>query len=212
MKYLEAFLKKAEETGLIVPIGRAMLTKACRQLATWHALYPHPALSMSVNVSAEELGDDMRKHIEEVLKETSLEADQLSLEIAESAVLENAEAAMQMVSILQLYGVGLCLDDFGSGRSSLSDLHRFRFNTIKISRSFVSDMNDPERSERSMKFIAAIVGLARGLGIRAVAVGLENEEQARALHQLGCAYAQGFYLAEPMPFEAAGDLLRVRRG
>ncbi len=192
------FIPAAEETGLIVPIGRLVLHEACRRMRQWHDL-PRPddgPLSISVNLSGKQfLQADLISQIGRVLRQTGLDASCLKLEITESAIMEKADLAEQTVKQLQALGVRLHIDDFGTGYSSLSYLHRFPVEMLKIDRSFVCRMN--ARGENS-EIAQTIIQLAHNLGIRVVAEGIETAEQLEQLKKMGCEYGQGYFLSKPV--------------
>lgn len=158
-----AFIPLTEETGLIVPLGYWVLREACRQLKAWQMQFPATPLTITVNLSGKQLLQaDLVEQIKQILQETNLEPYSLGLEITESAIIKNAEAAAIMLSQLKRLGVRLYMDDFGTGYSSLSYLQRFPIDTLKIDRSFVTNVDvDPEKLE----IIRTVVALARNLGM-----------------------------------------------
>jgi EAL domain-containing protein (putative c-di-GMP-specific phosphodiesterase class I) len=170
---------------------------------------PAKPLSINVNLSGRQfLQPDLIERIQDILGESGLEPSRLRLEITESMIMEDGSAAVAKLKQLKELGVQLHLDDFGTGYSSLSHLHRLPTHTIKIDRSFVSRMG---RGERDSEIVATIVSLARSLGMRAAAEGLETAEQLTALRQLKCDYGQGFYISRPIDTQAAGDLIASNR-
>ncbi len=203
------FIPLAEETGLIIPMGRWIMKQSCLQMAHWHTACPtDPPLYISVNLSPKQFADEeLQKHVEEVLRETGLDAHQLKLEITESAVLENQEAAAKVLSALKTGGVKVSLDDFGTGYSSFSHLYQLPYDTLKIDRSFVARIG--EGGENS-EIIHAIIVLAHNLRMEVVAEGVETAAQAAQLRNMWCEYAQGYYFAKPMDANAAGTLLASR--
>ncbi len=200
-----AFIGVAEETGLIVPLGRWVVWEACRQAAAWRARGgPWAEMAVSVNISAKQLlQEDLVSDIADALHTTGLDPRSLRLEITESVIVGNAHQAVQMLARLRELDVQLHMDDFGTGYSSLSYLHRFRIDTLKIDRSFVSAMGD--RGENS-EIVRTIVTLARNLGIDVIAEGVETPEQLAQLRALGCEHVQGFLFSEPV---AEADLEAV---
>ena len=200
------FIPIAEETGLIVPLGRLMLQEACTQLRKWQNQFPrHRPLKMSVNLSGRQLKEaHLIAEIAEILQNAQLPRNTLKLEITETLLMDNAQAAAAMFVKLQKMGIDLSIDDFGTGYSSLSYLHRFPFNTLKIDRSFVTNLHT-DRS--NWEIVQAIVTLAHTLGMDAIAEGIETPEQLEQLQALGCEYGQGYYFAPPLTVEAAEKLI-----
>ncbi len=200
------FIPMAEETGMILPLGRWVLREACRQLAAWQTLKPtNPPLSMSVNISARQFGDiELIGEIRQILEETMIPPESLKLEITESKVMENAEFAVRMLTHLKGLGVRISIDDFGTGYSSLAYLHSFPLDCLKIDRSFVDKMGD---GQDSSNIVAAIVGLAHSLGLEVVAEGVEVGGQREALQGFSCQLAQGFLFSRPVPGVEAEALL-----
>jgi Amt family ammonium transporter len=198
------FIPMAEECGAMGDLGRRVLREACEQTATWNAICPGSSpLSISVNLSGSQLADPrLLKDVEHALTETGLAPEQLKLDITETVVLENLELAAGAVAQLRLYGVTFSLDDFGTGFSSLSYLHRLPYDQLKIDRSFLTGGGLKNRI-----IIKTIVGLAQNLGIEAVAEGVESEEQRNALAEFGCDLAQGYFFAKPMPASEAESLI-----
>ncbi|HYK94308.1 MAG TPA: EAL domain-containing protein [Candidatus Dormibacteraeota bacterium] len=189
------FIALAEESELIVAIGRVILEKSCRQAQLWRSRWPDENLVMSVNLSPRQFLDpDLANGIRQVLQTSGLEPCALELEITESSVMDRSEASLAVLQQLRALGVRVVLDDFGTGYSSLAYLRQLPLDTIKIDRSFVTDLDvqDP-----NVGIVRAVVSLAHGLGITVVAEGIETEEQARRLRELGCDMGQGFVWAHP---------------
>lgn len=200
------FIPVAEDTELIIPIGEWVLREACRQVRAWQSLYPSDTpLTISVNLSGKQFKQpDLVGQVKRILYQTGLDASCLRLEITESMVMEDAEAATAMLRQLRSLNVQLSIDDFGTGYSSLSYLHRFPVNILKIDRSFVSRMS---MDEESMGIVETIITLASKLKMNVVAEGIETDEQSRKLRALSCHYGQGYLFSKPVMAEAAGSLV-----
>ena len=195
------FIPVAEETGLIIPIGLWVLREACDQMRLWRV----PGLTMSVNLSAKQFSQpDLLRQIQQILHDTELEAGTLKLEITESVVMENAEAATIMLQNMKALGVQLSIDDFGTGYSSLSYLHRFPIDTLKIDRSFVSRMGV---KGENLEIVQAIITLARSMHMDAIAEGVETAIQLEQLRAMQCEQGQGYFFSKPVDSEAASRLL-----
>jgi diguanylate cyclase (GGDEF)-like protein/PAS domain S-box-containing protein len=200
------FIPVAEETGMIVQLGQWVLAEACRQMSEWRRDLPGlPPLDLSVNLSTKQLlEEDLDRQVERVLRETGFDASQLKLELTESAVLENREAATEALHKLKAHGLKLSLDDFGTGYSSFSYLHQLPYDTLKIDRSFVSRLGE---EGGNTEIIHAIIVLAHNLRMDVVAEGVETQEQAAQLQNMWCEYAQGYHFAKPLPADEARGLL-----
>ncbi len=200
------FIQAAEETGQIVPIGHWVLREACRQLQEWGRDLPEAdRLWMSVNISPRQFGlRNLVQHVQDALQDHGLAANRLRLEITESTVMQDPEGSINTLEHLHSLGVNLSLDDFGIGHSSLSYLQRFPVSTLKIDRSFIHRMC--ERT-KDLELVRVIVLLARTLGLRVVAEGVETADQRDRLNTLQCDFAQGFLFSRPLAPEAATQLL-----
>jgi diguanylate cyclase (GGDEF)-like protein/PAS domain S-box-containing protein len=203
------FIPTAEETGLVVPLGRWALLEACRKCMGWNDALPRGTqISVSVNLSAIQVGTpQVLEDVRAALLLSGLPARLLNLEVTESVVLQAGRGAL-LLNQLKALGVHLLLDDFGTGYSSLSYLHNFRFDTLKIDRSFVSQL---EQGGRHAELVRTIVSLARALSLDVVAEGVENPAQLELLQLLGIEAAQGYWFARPLSAQAFGELLLSRK-
>jgi len=190
------FITVAEETGLIIPLGRWVLWEACRQTKLWQEEFPgYESLTLSVNYSGKQfMQSDVIEQIKVILEETGFNPYLLQLEITESAVIENTKTITEMILQLRNLGIRLSMDDFGTGYSSLSYLHNFPIHTLKIDRSFISNKGEVGDNE----IVRTIIMLARNLGLDVVAEGVETTEQLAYLQALDCEYAQGFLFSKPL--------------
>jgi diguanylate cyclase (GGDEF)-like protein/PAS domain S-box-containing protein len=200
------FMAIAEETGLIVPLGQWVLEKACQQMRIWQARFADdPPLLISVNLSARHfLQADLLEQCRTVLYETQLSHSSLHLEVTESAMIPDPEAAIDLMHQLKELGINIALDDFGTGYSSLSYLHRFPLDSLKIDRSFISRMMEDD------EIVRTIITLGRNLGLKLIAEGVETIEQIVKLQELGCGFAQGYYFSVPVNAQEATDLLAAK--
>ena len=191
------FIPVAEETGLILAIGQTVLESACRQAREWLQTYPaSPPLFVSVNLSVKQFNQpDLVDNIASLLDQFDLPPRCLKLEITESVFSDNIEAAVGLLTELRNLGVQLSIDDFGTGYSSLSYLQRFPIDTLKIDRSFVTQMME---NEENLAIIRTIVALAQNLGMDVVAEGVETEDQLTLLRKLECENGQGFLFSTPL--------------
>jgi diguanylate cyclase (GGDEF)-like protein/PAS domain S-box-containing protein len=199
------FIHLAEETGLVVPLGRAVLEEACRQAAAWQVSSGED-LTVSVNLSAKQFSQpDLVEQVDGALRLAGLPARLLKLEVTESMVMENTDGAIALLRRLKALGVHIAIDDFGTGYSSLSYLLRLPADTLKIDRSFVSGTGD---AGRNVSIVRTVVGLAYSLGLDVVAEGVETEQQMALLAELGCPFAQGFLFSPAVEAGVAAQLAR----
>ena len=195
------FIPLAEDTGLIVPLGIWVLRRACEQLGKWQwQSAANRSLFMSVNLSGKQVARPrLVSEIRQVLEETRIDPKYLKLEITESAVMENAETAVQLLRRLKALGVQLSIDDFGTGYSSLGYLHRFPVNTLKIDRSFVGRIGE---AAENIEIVRTIISLAENMGMEVVVEGVETLSQLAQLRKLNCQYGQGYLFSRPVDAES----------
>lgn len=200
----ETFIAVAEDTGLIVPIGRIVLERACAQAALWHHSEGGPR-RVYVNVSPRQLMDpDFLSVISAAVRKHRLEPGSLCIEITETALMDDTGAVTDVLEAVRDLGVLVVLDDFGTGYSSLTHLSRVPIDEIKIDRFFVERL-DTRRDAAAI--VTAVTSLARELGVDVVAEGVETDEELTKLRAIGCDLAQGYRFARPMGADAAGEML-----
>ncbi len=202
------FIPIAEETGLILPIGRWVMETACRQTKAWiEQFVDFPQLSISVNLSAKHFQQpDLLVQVLEVLKQSGLPAANLKLEITESTLMDEPESRVAVIRELRKAGIQVLIDDFGTGYSSLSYLQRFSVDTLKIDRSFLMEGGEGD----GWDIVETIITLAEDLGVNVIAEGVETEEQTARLKELHCGHAQGYLFREPVDAETAATLLAAQ--
>ncbi|CAK0747870.1 diguanylate cyclase [Gammaproteobacteria bacterium] len=204
----DAFIPLAEETGLIIDIGLWGLETACQQLANWKN--EGKDYYLSINISGRQIPDGLPPAtLAEAIQRHGIDASHLMIELTEGVLLSDVRRAQQWLGALREQGFIIYLDDFGTGYSSLSYLKRFPVNTIKVDKSFVRDMGD---DTDDYALVEAIVVMARTLGMRVVAEGVENKEQLELLRRMQCRYAQGFFFSRPVPineFDSAAERIRT---
>lgn len=201
------FIPLAEETGLIIPIGQEVLAKASMMMAEMQASLPDSQdLYLSVNLSAKQFSQtDLVDQIQRSLAASGLPPERLNLEITETAVMENAEVAVEKLRRLKSLGIKLSIDDFGTGYSSMSYLQQFPIDQLKIDLSFIRRMDE---APENVEIVRAIINLAHSLNLKVVAEGVENETQQHILMGLGCEYGQGYLFSKPTPPEEAVEYVR----
>ena len=204
------FIGVAEDTGLIVPLGDVVLSKACRDVADWQRRFDgeQPPLTLCVNASARQIADTaFPARVAEIARRSGLAAGSLTVEITESVLMEEAHAPVTVLARMREYGLGLMLDDFGTGYAGLSYLKRFPLDVLKIDRSFVAGLGT---DEGDTAIVAAVIGMARTLGLTVVAEGVEHRRQVGQLLDLGCDRAQGFLFARPIPAHLIEPMMTTR--
>jgi len=204
------FIGVAEETGLIIPIGRWVMREACRQMSRWHMDMRGCALpTISVNLfSRQFMREDMVTEIREIIAETELAPETLKIEITESVIMENTDLAVRIMRQLKELNIQLQIDDFGTGYSSLSYIQKFPISGLKIDRSFVSRLHSDEDTR---EIIRAIIAMARGMNIQVIAEGVETRGQMEELRDMGCDFGQGYYFAKALCAPETKDLIFEKR-
>ncbi len=193
----DVFIPVAEESGLIVPIGKWVLEQVCKQAKQWLDK-GYPALRFAVNISSIQFErDDFIGQVEEVISHSGIPPSLLELELTESVVMQDVEQVIDRLHKLQKMGVDIAIDDFGTGYSSLRYLQQLPLNALKIDRSFITTAIEAPADQA---LIETIISLAQRFGLRTVAEGVEHQAQLEYLQRVGCNQAQGFYFARPMPF------------
>jgi EAL domain-containing protein (putative c-di-GMP-specific phosphodiesterase class I) len=203
------FIPLAEETGLIVPIGRWVMHEACRYAVELQALFPSdPPLHMAVNLSARQIArPELVDEVREILVDTGLDPHSLILEITESVMMQDMELSIERLGELKQLGVQLAVDDFGTGYSSLNYIRRFPVDILKVDKSFVDGVNEDGEASALTE---AVIKLAGILNLRPVAEGIERADQLQRLLELRCDMGQGFFFAKPLPSEELAALLHER--
>jgi diguanylate cyclase (GGDEF)-like protein/PAS domain S-box-containing protein len=200
------FIPLAEETGLIVPLGKWVIEEACRQAGHWAKTFPSPLPRlMNVNLSARQFGrPELIDEVRGALARSGLDPHSLKLELTESAMMRDPAASLEIMKTFRAMDIHLVVDDFGTGYSSLSYLKRFPVDTLKVDKSFVDGLGkDPE----STAIVTAILSLARSLGMKVIAEGIETQEQMTYLQGLNCDQGQGYHFSRPLTVEAAEAIL-----
>lgn len=199
------FIPLAEESGLILQIGRWVLGEACRQGTIWQSQFPDTHLSVSVNLSARQFRDPhLEREIAQTLRRTGLQPSRLILEITETVVMDQAERTSETLHKLKALGIQIAIDDFGKGYSSLGYLKHFPIDTLKIDREFVAGLG---QNAGDSAISRAVTSLAQAFGLSVVAEGIERSEQLNQLRLLGCEFGQGFFFSPPLASDAAGNLI-----
>jgi EAL domain-containing protein (putative c-di-GMP-specific phosphodiesterase class I) len=203
------FIPLAEETGLIIAIGRWVLEEACRQAVDLQARFPmREPLHMAVNLSARQLNrPEIASEVGGILMRTGLDPSLLILEITESVMMADVSLSLDRLTELKELGVQLAVDDFGTGYSSLNYIQQFPVDILKVDKSFIDAFNTDMRKSA---LTATIIKLAEDLDLQPVAEGIERADQLEKLLDLRCDMGQGFYFAKPLPVEGIDDLLAAR--
>ena len=200
------FISLAEETGLIIPLGKWVMYQACKQLKTWRDRLPSAkSLTMSINVAGEQLHDpDFLKIIDRIIAQTQVESKHLKLEITESMLIEDTEQLIDVLQQIKNRQIQLSIDDFGTGYSSLSYLPQFPIDILKIDRSFVNAMNT---EQQNLEIVKTIISLAQVLNMQIIAEGIETDVQSSTLESLQVEFGQGFLFSKPLTSEQAEGLI-----
>jgi EAL domain-containing protein (putative c-di-GMP-specific phosphodiesterase class I) len=198
------FIPVAEESGLVLALGRWALRTACHQAAAWNASAGRP-VTVTVNLSGRQLQDEaLALDVESALRESGLDASQLILEMTESVIMQESSTAQARLHELKALGVRIAIDDFGTGYSSLSHLQQFPVDILKIDRSFLHKMH---QGPNDAALVRTIIALAKLLSLRTIAEGVEDTEQQEQLRELGCDSAQGFLFGRPMTVAEVESLI-----
>jgi diguanylate cyclase (GGDEF)-like protein/PAS domain S-box-containing protein len=200
----DEFIPLAESTGLINSIGLWVLREACSQTVRWQRASQREPLKVSVNVSAHQLQqEDLAERVRDILAETGLAAERLTLEMTESVLIQNSDVTLAVLAALRAMGVRLAIDDFGTGYSSLSYLHRFPVDVIKIDRSFIEGIS----SGGDGALVSTILRLGQAMHLETVAEGIERPQEMLMLRRQGCTTGQGYYFSAPVSSDVLADLL-----
>jgi EAL domain-containing protein (putative c-di-GMP-specific phosphodiesterase class I) len=193
------FIPIAEETGLIIPIGRWVIKEACRQIADWKKIVPADNfIKINVNLSTRQFSDPgLCEMLEQSLQENKIEGKNLVLEITESAIIEDRETVISTLQRLRALGVQVHIDDFGTGYSSLSYLNTLPIDALKIDRSFVNQICDQDESN-GVEIIQTIISLGKELGLKVIAEGVETQNELDVLTRMDCEFIQGYLISKPI--------------
>jgi len=204
----EEFIPVAERTGLINPLGEWMLQQACAHLRRW-ADENLPAVKVAVNLSAIQFRDrDIPKLVSEMLANSGVAAELLELEVTESAVMNDIQNAVDVLSLLHNAGISLSIDDFGTGYSSMSYLRELPVHRLKIDKSFIAEVDE---SKAAAAIARAIVTMGQSLDLEIVAEGVETQSQLDYLREVGCDEVQGYFFGRPMPANEFEEFLKSWR-
>jgi len=200
------FIPLAEDTGLIIAVGDWVLKEACEQLKAWLHKFPEASgLKMSINLASHQIREpDLLEKLDVILAETGIDGNSIRLEITESTLMDQGEQTINKLAQLRARNIQLSIDDFGQGYSSLSYLHRFPINILKIDRAFVNQMSD---GGENIEIVRTITMLAHTLNMGVVAEGVETQQQLEILRELGCEFGQGYLFSLPLPASAAEQVI-----
>jgi len=206
----DSFIGAAESSGLIVPLGKWILCEACHQAQLWEAKDPHNSrLTVAVNISPKQFADpQLVSSIKDVLAEADLDAGQLHLEITETVAMADPEKTRDILCNLKDIGVGICLDDFGTGHSSLARLRRFPIDVLKIDRSFISHMDSDAEARQIVRLI---IDFAHTMDLRVIAEGVETSTQLDELRTASCEFGQGYFFSRPIDHRNVTHLLTTQQ-
>jgi len=201
------FIEAAEDTGILVSIGHWLILQACRQLCEWEASrFSDQPMNITVNVSARQFADArLVNDIQDALQETGVDPSRLQLEMTESVAAADPKLTITVLSHLKHFGIGVILDDFGTGTTSLRGLRQFPVDALKIDRSLVREMQTDRAASDIVELITA---MAHKMNLKAIAEGIETARQLERLLELGCEFGQGYYFSQPMEARAAQQFMR----
>jgi diguanylate cyclase (GGDEF)-like protein/PAS domain S-box-containing protein len=202
----DEFIPVAEEIGLLLKLDQFVMETACRQMVLWQTRFASdPPMTINVNISARHLQQmDLVEICRDIMAKAELPSSSLTLELTESAVMPNPEAAADLMNRLKELNIKIALDDFGTGYSSLSYLHRFPLDALKIDRSFVARMTE---AQDQLEIVKTIINLGHNIGLKVVAEGVETAEQIHKLRELGCDYGQGYFFSVPLSSDDATNII-----
>jgi PAS domain S-box-containing protein len=203
------FIEAAEDTGILVSIGHWLILEACRQLREWEANhFSEPRMNITVNVSARQFADArLVTDIQDALQQTGVDPVRLQLEITEGVAAADPKLTITVLSHLKHLGIGVILDDFGTGMTSLRGLKQFPVDALKIDRSLVREM---QADRTTCDIVELITALAHKVNLKAIAEGIETSRQVNRLLELGCEFGQGYYFSQPMDAKAAQQFMRAQ--
>jgi EAL domain-containing protein (putative c-di-GMP-specific phosphodiesterase class I) len=203
------FIAIAEESGLIIPLGRYVLEEACQQVARWQQEFPtEPPLQISVNLSPRQFDDpNLVADVAAALSSAQIGAAALKLEVTEGLIMRDTAKSIETLRKLKEFGVTIAIDDFGTGYSSLSYLRKLPLDVLKIDRSFVQGIGTSAEDDA---IVRAVISMAQSLGLSVTAEGIETDEQARLLREWSCQAGQGYLFSRPLPAEEFTTLFRAR--